>query len=109
MPRRSNSRRSPRAHTESKRTAAASCGSCRTPCTCDERADAKNLIECETLRGFHASAAGVTPAPSEKENRKMARTPFCSKVLFLVSFRSCVIQSEAKNPGSFCMKVKQKC
>jgi hypothetical protein len=21
-------------------------------------------IECETLRGFHASAAGVTPAPS---------------------------------------------
>ena len=30
----------------------------------------------------------------------MARTPFCSKVLFPVSFSSCVIQSEAKNPGS---------
>jgi hypothetical protein len=41
----------------------------------------------------------VTPAPSI--NRKTVRTPFCSKVLFPVSFSSCVIQSEAKNPGSF--------
>ena len=28
-----------------------------------------HLIECETLRGFHASAAGVTPAPSDKKSQ----------------------------------------
>src|SRR5579863_10690209 len=39
-----------------------------------------HFIECETLPGFHTSGAGVTPAPSV--NRKMARTPFCSNVLF---------------------------
>jgi hypothetical protein len=49
--------------------------------------------------GFTLPSAGVTPAPST--NRKMARTPFCSQVLFPVSFFSCVIQSEAKNPGPF--------
>ena len=42
---------------------------------------------------------GVTPAPST--NRKMARTPFRSQVLFLCHSVLCVIQSEAKNPGSF--------
>ena len=41
--RRSSSRQSHRAHIESKPTAAASCGSCRIRCTCDERADAKEL------------------------------------------------------------------
>src|ERR1700684_430531 len=52
--------------------------------------------------GFILPSAGVTPAPST--NRKMARTPFCSQVLFPVSFRPCVIQSEAKNPGSFLVR-----
>ena len=31
------------------------------------RVERRNFIECETLRGFHASAAGVTPAPSERK------------------------------------------
>src|SRR5260370_13454465 len=52
-------------------------------------------LECETLRGFHASAAGVTPAPSD--NRKMARPPFCSQVLFPLASFLCHPESEAKN------------
>src|ERR1700722_14471583 len=39
--------------------------------------------------GFMLPSAGVTPAPST--NRKMARTPFCSQVLFLCD----------SNPGSY--------
>ncbi len=50
-------------------------------CGFEGRAD--HFIECETRDGFHTSSAGVTPAPSEKTNRKMARTPFRSQVLFL--------------------------
>jgi hypothetical protein len=30
-----------------------------------------HFIECETLRGFHASAAGVTPAASDKKSRNV--------------------------------------
>jgi hypothetical protein len=44
----------------------------------------KNFIEMKAAVGFMLPSAGVTPAPST--NRKMARTPFCSEVLFPVSF-----------------------
>jgi len=49
--------------------------------------------------GSTPPSAGVTPAPSD--NRKMARTPFCSKVLFSLSPASCVIPSEAEGPRIF--------
>jgi hypothetical protein len=55
----------------------------------------RNVIECETLRGFHTSAAGVTPAPST--NRKMARTPFCAQVLFPVA---CVLCHPERSRGT---------
>jgi hypothetical protein len=45
----------------------------------------------ETTVGFMLPSAGLSPAPSEK--RKMARTPFCSQVLFFLSPASCVIPS----------------
>ena len=51
------------------------------------------LLNVKPAVGFTLPSAGVTPAPSI--NREMARTPFRSQVL------PCVIQSEAKNPGSF--------
>jgi hypothetical protein len=58
--------------------------------------DVNHLLNVKPAMGFTLPSAGVTPAPSA--NRKMARTPFCSQVLFPVSFRAKV--GVAKNPGS---------
>ena len=66
-----------------------------------------DLILMKPAVGFMLPSAGVTPAPSEK--RKMARTPFCSRVLFPVA---CVLchpepvrlrsgQAPPRDPGSF--------
>ena len=51
--------------------------------------------------GFKLPWAGVTPAPSDRKIAKWRGRHFALRVLFLVSFSSCVIQSEAKNPWSF--------
>ena len=40
----------------------------------------RELIVVKPAVGFTLPSAGLSPAPSE--NRKMARTPFCSEVLF---------------------------
>src|SRR5579862_2041128 len=101
---RSSSPQNLQEHTESKPTATGRCGSSQTRCTCAENAPDRGreeLIECETLRGFHASLGRGDPCTQwEERNRKMARTPFCSQVFFLCHSALCVIQSAAKNPGA---------
>jgi hypothetical protein len=49
--------------------------------------------------GFTLPSAGVTPAPGEKKSQNGEDAILLSDS-FPVSFSSCVIQSEAKNPGS---------
>jgi hypothetical protein len=56
------------------------------------------LLNVKPAVGFTLPSAGVTLHPVKSTNRKMARTPFCSQVLFPVSFSHLrVIQS-----GSCC-------
>ncbi|MFZ2063132.1 MAG: hypothetical protein WAU82_19150, partial [Candidatus Binatus sp.] len=53
------------------------------------------LLNVKPAVGFTLSWAGVTPAPSNQETAKWRRRHFALR------FFSDVIQSEAKNPGSF--------